>query len=359
MNAVHMDPPPNSQSAQHEVSVPYPPSFIDRFMDFIRRLPLPYGITYFILFILESAVILILTWKDGWLPANTIHPIVFSFPLWLWGPLAIITYLDALSHRVLSEFEPLLDISPESRQRLDYEFTTMPGRNVFLNCLAWEGFFFLSWYLVFRPSLISLGGGTLSTRTYFLAGVFSFFIGSVFYYHTIRQLRLVSRTVARVQQFDLFKLNPVYAFSTLTSRTGVGWVILLTLNLFTVPLEIGSTPELILLISQVIFALGTFLLPLRIVNKRLVTAKHDLLAELDQRFKVTLTRLHQHIDENSIQEVLLLNNVLKGLNTERKIIERIPTWPWRPGLFTGFISIIVLPVILFLIQITLGKWLGS
>ncbi|NIM96032.1 MAG: hypothetical protein GTO18_20215 [Anaerolineales bacterium] len=361
MNAVPVVPPPRQQLARQDVSVPMPyaPSFIDRLTHSIQRMPIPYGITYFLFFILESAILLILSWIDGWLPAYDFDSIVLGFPLWLWGPLAILTYLDALSLRALSEFGPLLDVSNETKRRLEHEFTTMPARGVLINGLFWLVVFLLSWYLAFRPAAIGVYGfGFLAEMAFFAAGFVSFFAGSVIYYHSFRQLRLVSRTVGMVDQFDLFWLDPVYAFSVLTSRTGVGWVLLFTGSLLTVPLEIGKVPELALLISQIALAMGALFLPLRIVNRRLVSEKRGQMAELDQRVKATLARLHQYVDENSLQEVSMLNEALKGLTAEREILERIPTWPWRRGLFAGFISIIVLPVVLYLIQFALGRWLG-
>jgi hypothetical protein len=361
MNAVPVDSRPNPQLAGQEVSVPVPylPSYIDRLTDSIQRLPIPYGITYLIFYILESAVLLIISWIDGWLPAYTFNPIVLSFPLWLWGSLVILTHLDALSLTVLSKFEPLLDVSNETKQHLVYEFTTMPAKGALLNSIAWLGFYFLSWHLAFRPTVvITYHFGTLAEETFFVAGFVSFFAGSIIYYHTFRQLRLVSRTVGMVPQFDLFRLEPVYAFSVLTSRTGVGWVFLMSMTLLTVPVRVGGVPELALLISQIVLAMGAFFLPLRIVNRRLVLEKRGLKEELNQRIKATLARLHQLVDESSLQEVSVLNEALKGLNIEREILERIPTWPWRPGLFAGFISIIVLPVILFLIQFVLVRLLG-
>lgn len=361
MKTVSVDPPPNPQLAQQDANmpIPYAPSYVDRLTDFIQRRSFPYGITYLLLFILESASLLILSWIDGWLPAYAFNPIVLAFPLWLWGPLLTVTYLDSLSLKSLSEFGPLLDISAEKRRRLEYEFTSMPARGLFLSTLAWLGFFLISWFLVFGPAVISAYGfGGLATWTFFVAGFVSFFVGNVIYYHTVRQLRLVSRTVRMVGQFDLFRLDPVYAFSVLTSRTGVGWVVLLTLTLLTAPIELGSVPELAMLILQVVLAMGAFLLPLRIVNRCLVSEKRGQLAELDQRMKAILLRLHRSVDENSLQEISLLNNALKGLTTEREILAKVPTWPWRPGLFAGFVSIIVLPVALFLIQFALGRWLG-
>ena len=361
MSVTRTDSSPDSPVAAQEIDpvVPYPPSFIDRLMDSIQRLPVPYPLTYSLFFLLESAIILVVSWVDGWLAPYQFDPIVLLFPLWLWGPLAFVTYLDSLSLRALSEFSPLLDAPREAKQRLEQEFTTMPPRNVLASAVGWAIIYLLFWYVAFAPYVAAYGYGVLATRTLSSLGFLSFTVGGVIYYHTYRQLRLVGRTVRMVSRFDLFALDPVYAFSVLTARTGMCWVALITLTLVMSPLAVGGWAELITLTLQIALAMGAFLLPLRIVNRRLVLEKRGQLAKLDQRVKATLLRLHHHVDENTLQEVSLLNEALKGLASEREILGRIPTWPWRPGLFGSFISIILLPVVLFLIQFALGRWLGS
>lgn len=36
-----------------------------------------------------------------------------------------------------------------------------------------------------------------------------------------------------------------------------------------------------------------------------------------------------------------------------------PTWPWRSGKLTGFLSALVLPILLFVIQLGIQKWLSK
>ncbi len=354
---IKVDPYPAKQEAA--TAEPYPPSFVDKLTSFIQRLPIPYGLTYFLLFILQAGLIHVFGWLDGWLPAPTFSPILLVFPLWLWVPLAIITYLDTLSLEVLSSFSRLLDISPEKKERLAYEFTTMPSRGVIISALFWSGVHVLFWYLAYDTVIPAYGYNTLTLVIVILEGIATFFVGSAIYYHSIRQLYLVNRTVRMVDHFDLFQLEPVYAFSVLTAQTGVGWVILLTLTLLVVPVRVAPIPTLVMLVVQVALALVTFLLPLRIVNQRLVSEKRQHRAVLDQRFKATLARLHQCIDGDILAEVEQINDALAGLNIEGEILAKIPTWPWRPGLFAGFLSIVVLPIILFLVQFALGTWLGN
>jgi tetrahydromethanopterin S-methyltransferase subunit F len=338
---------------------PYAPSFIDRFMDFVERLPIPYGLTYLLFFILQSFIFQIIGWMTGWLPVYTFSPLVLLFPLWLWGPLAIMTYLDSVSLKALAGFSPLLDIQPESMRRLKYEFTTMPARSVIISSVIWGCIYFIFTYVTFDTVYPAYGFGTLITAIVIIEGLISFLAGSAIYYHSIRQLRLVNRTVKMVKQLDLFRLDPVYAFSVVTSRTGLAYLILLSLTLLMIPIQMAFLPTLIMLILQVLLAAAAFTLPLGIVNHRLVTEKRRLLAELNQRLESTLERLHRCLDENKLGEVDQLNSAMTALNAEREVLTRIPTWPWRAGTITGFLSAIVLPIILFLMQLVIGKWFGG
>jgi hypothetical protein len=165
--------------------------------------------------------------------------------------------------------------------------------------------------------------------------------------------------VRRVQQFDLFQLEPVYAFSALTSRTGVAWVVLISLTLLTAPIQAAPFPTLVLLVVQLALGIAAFILPLRTVNSRLVGEKRRLLAELDQRVKTTLASLHHCLDDDALAEIAQLNSAIVGLNAERDILTKIPTWPWRAGMLTAFLSIVVLPIMLFILQLVLARWFGS
>ena len=41
---------------------------------------------------------------------------------------------------------------------------------------------------------------------------------------------------------------------------------------------------------------------------------------------------------------------------QRDLIARVPTWPWSIGVLTGFMSAILLPIALFLIQRVLSPY---
>lgn len=338
---------------------PYPPSFVDRFMRFIERLPIPYWLTYLALFVLQSTAFHVLGWIDGWLPAYAFSPILLLFPLWLWGPLAIITYLNSISRQAVSDFGPLLNLEPATMRQLEYEFTTMPAKGVIFSSVFWSVVYFIFSYLAFDSFYVGYEIGPVLTVITIVQGWISYLTGSVIYYHSIRQLRLVHRTVKLVKQFDLFQLDPVYAFSVLTSRTGMAWVLLLTFTVLVFPIQIAAAPILTLMVVQLVLAVAAFALPLHIVHQRLVAEKRRLEGEHDERVKSALAELHRRLANNELGDMVQLNSALSGLNAERDILAKIPTWPWRVGLLTGFLSIVVLPIILFLIQLVIGRWMGS
>jgi hypothetical protein len=328
-------------------------------MDAVERLPIPYGLTYLLLFTLQSGAFHVLSWVEGWLPAYTFSPLLLLYPLWLWGPLAIMTYLNSIARDALSSFGPLLDIQHDAMRRLDYEFTTMPAPQVIISSAIWSGIYLVMMYVFSGPVFAAFGVGTVTAAALLVEGLISYSVGGAVYYHSIRQLGLIHRTVMMVKQFDLFRLDPVYGFSIVTSRTGVGWMMLLGLTLLMFPIQLAPIPVLTLLTVQVVLAVAAFFLPLRIVNTRLVAEKRRLLAELDQRVETMLARLHRCLDDNELGAVAQLNDALTGLNTERDILAKIPTWPWRAGMLSGFLSVVVLPIILFLIQVVVGKVLGE
>jgi hypothetical protein len=328
-------------------------------MGFIDRLPGPFWLAYIILFLLQSTLNMLLAWQDGFLPVSKIEPLLFLYPFWLWIPLALVTHLNNVAGEALANFRPLLKMDDEAFKRLEYEFTTMPSRGVILSGIVW-GILYVILNLIALPDVqVVYGWKDWLTGVVFLEGLISYLFGSVIYYHAIRQLWLVDRTVKLVKQFNLFHLDPIYAFSRLTSQTGISWVILLTFTLLVFPLRFASLLPLATMGFQVALALAAFVVPIWSVHRKLVSEKRRLQAELNQRVEATFQRLHRCLDENRLDEVDGLNSAMSGLSSEREVLAGIPTFPWRAGTLTGFLSAVALPVALFLVQLVIERWLGG
>jgi hypothetical protein len=337
---------------------PYAPSFIDQFMNFVGRLRFPYWLTYLVLFFLQSFLTHALAWIVGWLPLFKFDPILFAYPLWIWGPLILMTHLNRVALEALADFSPLLDADEEQMERLKVEFTVMPARSVIISGVIWI-FIYLGLTLpAFKSFYAAFGMGPFFSAVVTAEGLISFATGSAIYYHSFRQLRLVNQSVKMVRKFDLFQLNPVYSFSRVTSQIGVAWMIMLSLTLLLFPIKLATAPLLAILASQMVLAVAAFVLPLLFVNRRLVFEKRHLLAEHNQRLESTLDRLHRSLEEKKMDEVGQLNSAVNALNLERTILTGIPTWPWRINTLTSFLSTLGLPIFIFLLQLLIKKLLG-
>jgi hypothetical protein len=340
-------------------TLPFPPSFLDRFMDFIQRQPIPYWLTYLGLFTLMGFFNHIIGWVIGWIPAYQFNPLTLVFPIWLWAPLAIITRLDQVAKEALSGFNPLLKIGEEDKKNLQYEFTSMPTLPVVLSGIFWLIVYLLTSYLAYQAFYVGYGLGPLLSVVIFTEGLISYTTGSIIYYHSLRQLRLVNRTVKMVDQFDLFHLDPVYAFSRLTAQIGIAWMIMLTLTLLVFPIDLANLPVLMILVLQVLLAIAAFVLPLWFVHSRLVSEKRKLISKHNQQVKETLSNFHRMLEENRIAEADKYNFAINALVNERSLLTAIPTWPWRSGTLTGFLSAVGLPIILFFVQLIIKKFVGG
>lgn len=337
---------------------PYSPSFIDRLLQFFERLPGPYWLPLVALFLLQSFLIHILAWVFGWLPAYTFNPIGFLFPAWMWIPLGIMIYLNRVSLEALASFRPLLDLGETELESLKREFTTMPPRAAFLSGFFWVVIYIIQSYLSYDV-YTDLGIRGALQVVIFLEGLVSYAVGSAIYYHSFRQLVLVNRTVKLARPFNLFQLDPVYAFSRLTARTGVAWMVMLSLTLLLFPVAISNAPVVAILGLQLVLALAAFFLPLKLVNDRLVAEKRRLLGEFNRRVESTLERMHRSLERNDLTEMAQFESALTALAAEREVLNKIPTWPWRPGTLTSFLSAVGLPILLFLLQMMIGNWFGE
>ena len=324
----------------------------------VQRLPVPYGIAYLIFFLVEVAVMHAIGWLDGSLPPLKFDRLYLLFPLWLWAPLAIMTYLDEVALHALRDFLPLLGKHEEEIPRLQYELTTLPARSVWISALVWTGVFALLMYVGFPIVVREYSYGPLAIATVWVLGLLTFLSGSIVYYHTIRQLRLVSRTIALVERVNLFQLDPIHAFARLTAQTGVSWLLLAGVTLIIFPFELINFTTVALYGMQVLFALGAFLLPLWKVHQRLVAEKRRLLGAVNRRVEAAIERLHQALDGDDLTRVKEIDTALAGLRTERGVLADIPTWPWSIATISGFVSALVLPIALFLIQLVIKNLLG-
>lgn len=335
-----------SGTGRTSVELPYPASWVDYLTRAIDRLPVPmwpfYGVLLVGLLLLVNAV----DWIGGLYRSGTIDLPQSGYAVYIAYMLAMVHYLNRVASSKLATFRPAIDVSEPDYQRLQHQLTTLPAREGAVAGLAGLGFV----AFLYISELPAAGIATISPA--FVFGRFliegsTFALLGVLIYHTIHQLRLVSRIHALASRIDLYEPAPLYAFSHLTARTGVGLVVLTAYSFLIDP---SLNPLTIALTALVLLvAAAAFVLPLEGMHRRIVTEKERLQLEANRRLKTTLARLHQSVDDGNLSFSDALNKTLESLQLERDAIARMPTWPWEPGTLRAFVSALLVPLVLWLI----------
>ena len=103
---------------------------------------------------------------------------------------------------------------------------------------------------------------------------------------------------------------------------------------------------------------GVTLLLLDGIHLRLAQQKSRLLGEANRRLELALSDLHQRVDRCEYDKADGIQMTLSALKVERDVLEKISTWPWKTETLRGFMSIIALPILLYLISRFLGRLVG-
>lgn len=354
------------------VKRPYPSSWIDRFNDWVDRLPVPAWVFYLCLWLLLAILESGSKWLDGVEPYFKARWIYILYSFYGVYFLAAIHYLDSEAKTAFNVFRPTLNVGETEQSSLYYQLTTMPARTVLLLSVV----MLVSLTGLFKPVITPLWeamgffhNSTASTLIDLGLFFFNGLVTTTFVYHTLRQLRWISRIHQTATRINLFQLRPLYSLSGLTARTAgillvVGFVIAQQAGthgqLTTDPYALQMS-WLFMLISIVLYSLlGTavFFFPLLGLHNLLVREKERLQAEADSRLQAQILELHEGIDNHQTKGADAINFHLVSLSLERDILGKLPTWPWQPGTLNFILTAMLLPIVLWITQQILGRWAG-
>lgn len=356
-----------TESPASREAAPYPASWIDHLMGWIERLPGPAWAFYLLMTLVVIVLGHLFRWVDGTVPMGVIEPArVAEAPLFLCS-LALMQFLNKTARRSMEAFRPALSVGEAEVSRLEYELTTLPRPTGFIAVPIGAVFGFAS--LLADPGSYGLVPDSSTLTVVFTASCYaivSITFAVAFVIHTVRQLRLVSRIHRLAGNINLFHRIPVYAFSALTARTGIGIVLVVYYFItvfFIIPLFGASYQASLVDVSMIaillLLAAASFVLPLNGMHRQLAKEKSRLVAEADRRFEFILNRLHQQIDTESLEDADGLNKTLASLVIERDALARISTWPWRPETLRGFLTSVGLPLLIWLATSVLGRLLEA
>ncbi len=335
-----------------DVPAPYPPSVVSRALTWIGELPAGGWWLFPCLVVADIAWSHAVLWGAGVLPVGTFDPLIVSGAVY--GPytLAALAYLNRVARRALKSFWPASGWPESDRAGWSYALTTSPKGYgaviVVLGVILGVGFF-----LAVSSSAIPGGGsGRLAAFAAYLPGLvfgYSMFVAAVI--HTTRQLRLVSRIHREATAIDPFDRVPVYAFSRLTVQIGLAYAVVgyyaLTVN---GSAQFGNAISLLPLAGTFAVSIAAFIVPLLGIHGRLVDAKEQLLRAAERRLDVLGQEMYASVDSRDLDRTKVIADSLAGVRGMRDRIDRLPTWPWPPQVLRGFLSALLLPVIVYVVS---------
>ena len=101
-----------------------------------------------------------------------------------------------------------------------------------------------------------------------------------------------------------------------------------------------------------------FVVPLWGIHTRLIQAKAELLSDLDRRASALSAEMYARIDAGAFDSTKVVSDSIGGLGLLRDRIEHLPTWPWPPQLLRGFLSALLLPVVVYVVTRVISNLLA-
>lgn len=336
---------------------PYPASWADHLIAWVDRLPLPGWLFYLLVWIGEIGVLNGAQWLGGSAPLGSVDLLRSAATFYGVFEFALLHYFQRVARRALENFRPALDAREDEYARLEYELTTIPARGARIATVL--GLLLMVVAVQTDPLTTSARQTpSLSYFAYVLTGYWGVAVIPILLYQTVRQLRLVSEIHRIAPNIDLFQPAPLYAFSGLTVRVALALMMVSYYSAATDPTTFTNPLWYGLLSVSGVLAAAFFILPLYGMHERIRKEKEKLQGEADKRLVVLLSDLHQGIDRREFGDADALNKTIQSLNLEREIVGKLPTWPWQANTIRGFLTALILPIVLWFITRLLERLLA-
>lgn len=342
-------------------AAPYPAGWADRVTDRVDRLPLPAWAFYLLVWLGLFSVETSINWYSGVYPVGTffLYHLIFT-GLVIYG-LALVHYFDKVAGDALVALRPALTGTEAEFDRLHYEISTMPARSSIVAVVA--GIVLgIPIVLLFADSRTLALTKAFDTPPSMVLNIILLFViwclMGLYSYHTVRQLLLVNRVYATATRVDLFRRQPLYAFSGLAARTALSWAVLPYAGIISRP---GITENLAVLWTSVVMtvvALIIFAWPLWGVHRLMEAEKKRLLDENGVQLSAAMAETHRRMKAHDLSDMGGLKDAFDNLVSEQAVINKIPTWPWQNGTLGILITALVLPVVLWILERVLERLWG-
>lgn len=343
---------------------PYPPSWVDRFTDWLNSLPLPNWVLIVLGYTLTALFFHLATWIDGVMDFGELDPYWMINSVWAVVGVTFLLALDQAANRAIKKFAVLVPKRKNELEAIRYRMTTIPAGIAF-----WLTLFMavaLGFLLFMDPNTAYVGfSSPISYVIFYILFVFSYSFAPLMIYQGFRQLALIIKAYRLVREINLFHLQPLYAFSGLTMVSSLFWVLILNMNFVSnystysgEAASLGDTLLAFALITPfVLLAFITFIVPLWGIHVRIQRKKEEAIEENGMQIEKAHQSLYRLLDKGDYKKSADLEKSLASLYKMREQIEKVQTWPWNPGTLRSFLSAVFLPLGIWLTQQILSRFL--
>ena len=328
----------------------YAPSYVNRLIDAVRRLPWPASVTYALVAGAFVAVEIGAKVVDGTFPDGfrLIHVIL---PIFAMAVLPSVHLFNRQAAEAIDTARPLLTLSETDTERVRYGLTTLPAGPTVLAALG--GLISLALLTIVQPAdTFAVLGVMTSPATAAVEWTFQALTWSgvgVTAYAIVRQMRLVYAVTTGHTRISLFALGPIYAFSRLTATHAVFTTTVVALSSLALS-RLAATPQWVVFGGgPLLLAAATFVVPL--------WGAHRLIAEEKERSEArigaTLERLagdyQARVERSELDGIDAPKKAIEGTIIIRGQIRAVSTWPWQPATLSGVVSVLLAPLVIWLI----------
>jgi hypothetical protein len=341
-----------------EVStIPFKPNWIQRFFAWVNRLPIPAWLFYLLILFIGGVIQQSYAWSKGILEVGQFNVFLALSWIWLVEQLYYFGHVHPpIARQALEEIRPLLDVDDDGFARLSYNFLLTPASPP--SILPFLGFLFgIVFAAAVRP---------FSPEIHYAFPEFAFLSWGLTHAMTfvsvnaiIRQLGMIHKVITQTIKVDLYNLRSIYGLSKLTASMGIAIIVITFLTSFIlVPQHVQSVLHVVFYLAFLILGVAVFVLPLTEINSKLKAEKKRLLNVVNTHLEEAFEKVRKDFRSDELEQMPSLHVGIEAMLREKTLIESVPTWPWAPGTFRGFMAAVLSPLFLWLAQQVLRRLMG-
>jgi hypothetical protein len=336
---------------------PYAPSYVNRLISIAHRSRLPAPVVYASLMVAALIVEVLAKVADGTFP-NGLRVIHLALPVFAVAWLPAVDGFGQLASRALTTARPLLVLDDESVEEWRYRATTLPRVPALISAAL--GLAALVVLTLSQPAdTFQVLGVMTSTPTSAVEWSLQFLVWTGVgptALMILRQMSLVGNLTARHTRIDLFALGPIYAYSRVTAAHAIFTVAIVVVATLALSSIAATIQWIVVAGGALLVAASAFVVPLWGVHRLIQREKQRRDDQLTKVANSFMADLEARIARNELSELDDVKAGLDGTLLIRDQVRSTSAWPWRTDTAGAVVSVLLAPILVYLISWVLGTY---